>query len=69
MGISGTIFEGNSAFDKGGAIYIDNEDMSLVNAVFRNNHATFGGALCFMNRSKTLFGRKSFIFSCRSQLL
>jgi len=51
LGVSGTIFQGNSARDKGGALYLDQEDLSLANAIFRNNQAAFGGALCMMAKS------------------
>jgi len=49
--ISETTFQENTASDKGGAIYLDQEALDLGNSVFISNHATHGGAVCFVGIS------------------
>jgi len=62
LSVSGTIFQGNSAFDKGGALYLDEEYLDLRNSNFRNNYAQFGGALCMMAKSNSLLFEEKLIF-------
>ena len=49
--ISGTTFQDNTASDKGGAIYLDQESIELQNSTFISNHAAHGGAICFVRIS------------------
>ena len=45
--ISDSVFNKNSASDDGGAIYINNQNITLLRNNFTNNQAQYGGALFF----------------------
>lgn len=61
--LSEVIFENNSAYSKGGAIYSENQNFIINNSIFLNNKANFGGSL-FTSNSQTI----SIIFTIQNSL-
>ena len=47
-----SFFSGNSALNKGGAVFIDNLPMKIMNSTFKANQANFGGAIYMRAKSK-----------------
>jgi predicted outer membrane repeat protein len=53
--ISDSTFYANSAGQWGGAIYINNQNLTLLGNTFMNNNAQYGGAIYFDCQSNEIF--------------
>ena len=51
-------FDSNLAFLQGGAIYVFNQNVSIVNNIFKNNSAVYGGAIFLDNNGKIKYKNK-----------
>ena len=71
ISITDCIFENNFAFDNGGAIFLSNSlKVSIINADFKSNEATSGGAIYYKDMSKNILKPKSKLsLDLKSQLI
>ncbi|EAS05508.2 transmembrane protein, putative (macronuclear) [Tetrahymena thermophila SB210] len=47
--IQDSIFDNNFSLNSGGAIYLQNVDIEILNSIFSNNKASIGGAIRYLN--------------------